>query len=177
MTLASTTPQVTYNGDGATVDFDFSFPMWTSTVTTELAVILDVDEDTEETLVYGTDYTLSASNNDYSSGGTVTTTETYASTQTITIRSSLTRSQEFSFTTNDTLNTENLEAAADRLVRMVQEAELQGTIEQTEITTYMKTLLTKTAAAAARDSLLIYPVVQCYENEIQCYENEIQTYV
>ena len=41
MTLASTTPQITYDGDGSTVDFDFAFKMWTETVSTELAVILD----------------------------------------------------------------------------------------------------------------------------------------
>ena len=177
MTLASTTPQVTYDGDGSTVDFDFAFPMWTDTVSDELAVILDEGETTEATLIYGTDYSLSAANNDYSSGGTVTMEEAYAATQTITIKSSLTRSQEFSFINNDRLDVDNLETAADRLVRIIQELELSGAIEQTAITDYYKTQLTKTTAEAARESLLIYPVILCYDGEVLVYEDEVLTYV
>ena len=89
----------------------------------------------------------------------------------------MTRSQEFGFVNNDKLNVEELETAEDRLVRIVQELELSGAIEQTEITQFYKTQLTKATAEAARETLLIYPVIQCHENVVQCYENEVQTYV
>ncbi len=177
MTLASTTPQITYNGDGSTVEFDFAFKMWTATVSDELAVIIDEGESTEETLIYGTDYSLSAPNNDFSSGGTVTVEETYTSAQTITIKSSLTRSQEFGFINNDKLDVPNLETAADRLIRIIQELELSGAIEQTAITDFYKTQLTKTTAKAARETLVIYPPVLVYEGEVLVYEDEVLIYV
>ncbi len=180
MTLATTTPQVTADTDGSNLAFDFEFKMWQSTVEDEIAVIFNEGEDDEATLTLTTDYTLSAPNNNYSSGGTVTLVagSTYAATgNTITIKSDLLRSQEYNLETGGDLNVITLEEVLDRYVRMIQEAELQGTIEQTAITTFYKTQLTKTTAAEARDSLLIYPVIQCYENDVQCYENEIQTYV
>lgn len=177
MTLPNTTPQRTYDGDGSIVDFDFAFKMWTATVSGELAVIIDEGESTEATLVYGTDYTLSAPNNDFSFGGTVTTLSTYTSSQTITIKSSLIRSQEFRFTNNDKLNEENLEDSADRLVRIIQELELSGAIEQTAITDFYKTQLTKATAAAARESLLISPTIVCKDNAVVCKNNEIVTKV
>ena len=180
MTLATTTPQVTLDTDGATLAFDFEFKMWSATVENEIAVVFNEGEDDEATLALTTDYTLSAPNNDYSSGGTVTlvTGSAYAADgKTITIKSDLLRNQEYDIEHGGGLNAESLETVLDRYVRMVQEAELQGTIEQTAITAYMKTILTKTSAAAARDSLLVYPVIQCHENEVQCYENEVQTYI
>ena len=159
MTLAITTPQVTYDTDGATLAFDFSFKMWQATVDDEIAVVFQEGEDDEATLALTTDYTLSAPNNDYSSGGTVTlvTDSVYAATgNTITIKSDLLRSQEYDLQHGGALNTESLETVLDRYVRMIQEAELQGTIEQTAITAFMKTLLTKTTAALGRDALGIY---------------------
>ncbi|HDZ14429.1 hypothetical protein LCGC14_0358410 [marine sediment metagenome] len=180
MTLATTTPQRTYDTDGATLAFDFSFKMWASTVEDEIAVVFQEGESDEATLAFTTDYTLSAPNNNYSSGGTVTLVDgsAYAVTgKTITIKSDLLRNQEYDLKHGGELNTESLETVLDRYVRMIQEAELQGTIEQTEITAFYKTQLTKTTAAAARDSLLIYPVIQCHENDVQCYENKVQTYV
>ena len=180
MTLAVTTPQVTLDTDGTTLDFDFAFKMWQATVEDEIAVVFQEGESDEATLAINTDYTLSAPNNDYSSGGTVSLVSgsAYAADdKTITIKSDLLRKQEYDLQHGGGLNPDSLEIVLDRYVRMVQEAELQGTIEQTAITTFYKTQLTKTSAEAARDSLLIYPVIQCYENEVQCYENEVQTYV
>ena len=60
---------------------------------------------------------------------------------------------------------------------MIQEAELQGTIEQTALSSYMKTLLTDTTAEEARDTLLIYPVILCYEGAVLTYDNEVLTWV
>lgn len=180
MTLATTTPQITYDTDGSTLAFDFAFKMWQATVDDEIAVVYQSGETDEATLALATDYTLSAPNNDYSSGGTVTlvTGSAYAVTgKTITIKSDLLRSQEYNLKHGDGLNTETLEEVLDRYVRMIQEAELQGTIEQTAITAFMKTLLTDTTAEAARDTLLIYPPVMVHDGEILTYEGEILTWV
>lgn len=154
MSLTTTIPTLTVNTDAATVDFDFSFKMWAATVASELVVTLDKGETTEEVLAHGTDYTLSAANNDYSSGGTVTTITTYAAGRTITIKSKLTRSQTYDLIHGDELNTDNLEDALDRMVRIVQELELTGGIEQF-------------AVNLDPDDIL------CYEGEVLTYEGNV----
>lgn len=133
MTLATTTPQVTYDTDGVTLAFDFTFKMWRATVEDEIAVVFQDGESDEATLAITADYTLSSPNNDYSSGGTVTLVadSAYAVTgKTITIKSDLLRKQEYDLKHGGELNPESLEAVLDRYVRMIQEAELQGTIER-----------------------------------------------
>ncbi len=178
MTLTTTTPQITYDTDGATLAFDFAFKMWTDAVDNEIAVVFQSGETDEATLALNTDYTLSAPNNDFSSGGTVTlvTSSVYAVTgKTITIKSDLLRNQTYNLKHGGGLDPESLEKVLDRYVRMIQEAELQGTIEQTAITAFMKTLLTDATAAEARDTLLIYPVIQCIGNEVVCVGNEVVT--
>lgn len=180
MTLTITTPQVTINTDGSTLDFDFAFKMWTATVADELAVVFNEGETDEATLALTTDYTLSAQNNDYSSGGTVTlvTGSAYAATgNTITIKSALLRKSTYDLEHGGGLNTDSLETVLDRCVRMIQEAELQGTIEQTALSSYMKTLLTDTTAAEARDTLLVYPPVLVHDGEILTHDGEILTWV
>lgn len=179
MTLSTTTPQVTYDTNG-TLAFDFIFKMWTATVDDEIAVVFNVDETDETTLELNTDYTLSAPNNDYKDGGTVTlvTGSAYAAADnTITIKSALRRKTEYDLQHGGELNTATLIIEIERLVRMVQEAESQGTIEQTAITAFYKTQLTKATAEEARKTLLIYPVILCYEGNVLTYENEILTYV
>ncbi len=180
MTLPTTTPQVTADTDGSNLAFDFEFKMWQSTVEDEIAVVFNEGETDEATLAFTTDYTLSAPNNDYSSGGTVTlvTDSVYAATgNTITIKSDLLRSQEYDLERGGPLDTATLEEVLDRYVRMIQEAELQGTIEQTAITTFYKTQLTKATAAAARDSLLIAPTMVSKNNNIVFKNNEVVTKV
>lgn len=180
MSLTTTTPQVTLDTDGSTLAFDFSFKMWQATVEDEIAVVFQEGESDEATLALTTDYTLSAANNDYSNGGTVTlvTGSDYAATgKTITIKSDLLRSQTYSLDIGGALNTLTLEEILDRQVRMIQEAELQGTIEQTAITAFYKTQLTKASAEAARIALLIYPVIVCVDNQVVCVDNEVVTVV
>ncbi len=180
MSLTITTPQVTLNTDGSTLAFDFSFKMWQSTVEDEIAVVFQEGESDEATLALTTDYTLSAANNDYSNGGTVTlvTGSAYAVTgKTITIKSDLLRKQEYTLEFGGSINPDTLETVLDRAVRMIQEAELQGTIEQTAITAFYKTQLTKESAEAARNSLLISPTIVCKNNQVVCKNNEIVTKV
>ncbi len=178
--LTTTTPKVTANTDGSTLEFDFTFKMWAATVATELAVIFNEDETDEATLVLNTDYTLNAPNNDYSTGGTVTlaTDSDYAATgNTITIKSALALSQNVNFEIGGGLSEEDLEEALDRNTRINQESRLFGTIESTELTAYIKTLLNDSTAKEARDTLLIAPTMVCKNNEIVCKDNEIVTKV
>jgi len=177
--LTTTTPKVTHNTDGATLAFDFAFKMWQASVDDELAVVFNEGETDEATLALNTDYTLSAANNDYTDGGTVTlvTDSVYAADgNTITIKSALLRKQEYNLQHGGVLNTDNLLTVLDRYVRMVQEAELHGTIEQTAITAFYKTQLTKATAEAARDTLLIYPPVLVHDGEILTHDGEILTW-
>lgn len=180
MTLTTTTPKVTADTDGATLAFDFNFKMWSATVGDELAVVFNEGETDEATLILPTDYTLSAPNNDYSDGGTVTlvTGSDYAADgNTITMESALTRSQTYGLQYGGALNTDSLETVLDRLVRIVQELELSGTIEQTALSSYMKTLLTDITAEEARDTLLIYPPVLVHDGDVLTHEGEILTHV
>lgn len=180
MSLSTTTPKVTTNTDGTTLAFDFAFKMWSATVEDELAVVFNEDETDEATLTLNTHYTLSAPNNDYSDGGTVTlvTGSDYAADgNTITIKSALTRSQTYDLQHGGTLNPNSLETALDRAVRIIQEIELEGGIEQTALSSYMKTLLTKTTAAAARDTLDIYSPVLVHDGEVLTHDGEILTWV
>lgn len=180
MSLSTTTPKVTTDTDGSILAFDFSFKMWSATVGTELAVVFNEGETDEATLTLNTDYTLSAPNNDYSSGGTVTlvTDSDYAATgNTITIESSLARSQTYSLESGGGLDEVSLETVLDRMVRIVQELELSGAVEQTAITAFYKTQLTKSTAKAAREALLISPTIVCKDNAVVCKDNEIVTKV
>lgn len=180
MSLTTTTPKITIATDGSTLAFDFSFKMWQETVEAEIAVIFQEGESDEATLALNTDYTLSAPNNDYTTGGTVTlvTDSIYAETgKTITIASDLDRKQSYSLDIGGAINPITLEKVLDREVRMIQEAELNGTIEQTAISAFYITQLVKTTAEAARIALLIYPVIVCVDNAVVCVDNEVVTVV
>lgn len=180
MALTTTTPRVTPDTDGVTLAFDFDFKMWAAAVEDELAVVFNEGEDDETALEINTHYTLSAPNNDYSNGGTVTLvagSEYAADGNTITIKSALIRSQTYGLQHGGALNPDTLETILDRMVRIIQEAELFGSIEQTALSNYMKTLLTDTTAAEARDTLDIYPPVLVHDGEVLTYEGEILTWV
>lgn len=179
MSLSTTTPKVTTNTDGSTLAFDFDFKMWAATVGTELAVVFNEGETDETDLVLTTDYTLSAPNNDYSDGGTVTlvTGSDYAANgNTITIKSALIRSQAYGLERGGGLNEETLVVVLDRMVRIIQELELSGAIEQTALSNYMKTFLTKATAIGARDTLDIYSPILTYEGNVLTYEGEVLVY-
>lgn len=179
MSLATTTPKVAYDTDGATLAFDFSFKMWADNISTDLAVIFNEDETDEETLVVDTDYTLSAPNNDYSSGGTVTlaTGSAYAATgNTITIKSALSVEQELVIPYTGGFPPKSVENALDYLTRIIQQLILSGGISSTAASAYIETLLNDSTAAEARATLDVVSFdveVMVYENEIMFYDNEI----
>ena len=176
MSLTTTTPSVTYTADGATLAYDFTFKMWQATVEDELVVVYQEGESDEATLALNTDYTISAANNDYSSGGTVTlvTGSSYiTSGKTITIKSDLLRSQTMSLEVGGALNPITLEDILDRITRMIQEVELYDSVAQTSISAFYVTQLAKTTAKAAREALLIYPNIICIDNAVVCNNNEV----
>jgi hypothetical protein len=121
MSLTSTTPKVTYAADGSTVDFDFDFKLVTG-LSSELQVTLvDTSDDSETVLVEDTDYTVSAPNNDYSSGGTVTTVETYDEGYNIVIETALAVEQELVIPYSGEFPAKSVEMQLDYITRLIQQ--------------------------------------------------------
>lgn len=143
MTLSTTTREIEYTMDGAILAFDFAFKMWQATVQDEIVVVFQDGESDEATLSVSTDYTLSAPNNDYSSGGTVTlnTGSSYITAgKTLLIKSALPISQTYSIEHGSGLNEVLLEQVLDRQAAMIAEAILQGSISQTALNSSIKAL-------------------------------------
>jgi len=132
-TLLTTSATVTddyapahYACNGSTVNFAFDFPLPEPEDTSDLVVILrTLATGDEDPLTETTDYTVSAVNNDYSSGpgGTVTTVSTYSSAYRITILRNTPKTQNASLTESDTsvLRVAALEDAHDKLTMLVQQ--------------------------------------------------------
>ena len=130
-TLLTTSATVTddyapahYACNGSTVNFAFDFPLPEPEDTSDLVVILrTLATGDEDPLTETTDYTVSAVNNDYSGGGTVTTVSTYSSAYRITILRNTPKTQNASLTESDTsvLRVAALEDAYDKLTMLVQQ--------------------------------------------------------
>lgn len=120
-TVEDATNKITSACNGSTVAFTFDFPI---VETSDLVVIHRVTSTGVETvLTETTHYVVSATNNDYSSGGTVTMETTYASGITLTIIRDVPKSQSADFEDSKVLRLEDLEAAFDRLTLQVQDLE------------------------------------------------------
>lgn len=164
MTLSTTTPQIEYTMDGGTLAFDFPFKMWQATVNDEIVVVYQEGESDEATLSVATDYTLSAANNDYESGGTVTlnTGSAYITAgKTLLIKSSVPRSQTYNIEVGGGLNEKSLEQSLDRFVRMVSEAETFSSISQTALDSSMLANLSK---------------IVTYNGDVVTYNGDVVTY-
>lgn len=176
MSLTSTTPKVTYSTDGSTVAFDFTFSLATNLSGEIKVTLVDTSDDSETLLEEDTDYTVSAPNNDYSSGGTVTTAETYAAGYNIVIETGLGVKQETVLPYSGPLPAKTVESALDYVTRLIQQLILSAGVSSTEATTFIKTLLNDATAAEARatlDVLSFDDEVMVYDNEILFYDNEI----
>lgn len=175
MSLTTTTPKITYDTGGATVEFDFDFKLVTN-LSSEIKVTLVDSSDAETLLVEDTDYTVSAPNNDYSSGGTVTTVATYEAGNELVIESALDVKQELVIPYSGGFPPKSVEQQFDYITRLIQILILSGGISSTAASDFFETLLDDESAAEARDTLLIYPPILCYEGEILVFENEVLTY-
>lgn len=120
-TVTDATNRVVYNCNGSATAFAFTFPIID---TSDMVVILrTVATGAETVLDETTHYSLSATNNDYSSGGTVTTVSTYSSAYTLTLIRNVPESQDANLEDSGTLRLESLEDALNRLTLLVQDLE------------------------------------------------------
>lgn len=117
MTVASSTSRVKYNCSGGT-DYAFTFGV---SATSEIQVILTNSAGVETTLTETTHYSISAVNNDYSSGGTVTTVASYAAGNTITILRNVPLTQASDFEEGMPTLYETFEEGLDKLTRITQQ--------------------------------------------------------
>ena len=118
MPVTTTTNRASYNCDGSTVAFAFTFPIFQ---TSDIKVYLR-DEDGNETLLTDPgEYSVSAQNNDYSNGGTVTTVATYASTYDLVIIREVSLTQETDYVENDSFPAETLEDLVDKAIMACQQ--------------------------------------------------------
>ena len=103
--------------NGVTVAFAFTFKI---SSTSDLKVVVTETDGTEHVLTLTTHYAVTATNNDFSSGGTVTITTTIRdlyTTGTITIYDNLSFLQESEYTPGDDLDRDVLEEDFDKAVR------------------------------------------------------------
>jgi hypothetical protein len=117
-TVSSSTSRVSYDCNGSTVDFAFTFGVG---ATDEISVILTDSGGSETTLTETTNYTVSCTNMDCESGGTVTTVSTYASGNTITILRDVPITQESYFTEGQATLYETFEDGLDKQIRISQQ--------------------------------------------------------
>lgn len=118
MAVPNTYTPAQYNCNGSTVAFPFTFGVG---ATSELEVILTDANGVETILTETTHYTVSAVNNDYESGGTVTTVATYASGNKITIRINVPLTQDADFVEGMPTLYESFENGLDKLTRIAQQ--------------------------------------------------------
>lgn len=121
--ITTTNTRVDYSTDNLTVAFTFAFPIIS---TSDLVVLLrDTTAGTEEVLTEVTDYAVSAVNNDFTTGGTVTTVATHASGSTLTILRDTPDTQQSTLSDSGVLRLAILEDSYDKLTMLVQQLQEQ----------------------------------------------------
>jgi len=117
--VSTTTQRVSYTGDDSDTTFTFSFPVVN---TSDLKVYVLVTATGVQTLqTETTHYALSATNNDYSSGGTVTMVTAPASTEQLLLIRSTPQTQETTLSDSGILRLSSISDALDKLTRIVQD--------------------------------------------------------
>lgn len=115
MTVSSSTSRVSYNGNGSTTVFAYTFKVLDQD---DLTVIVRSSNGTETVQTITTHYTVSGVGSD--SGGNVTMVTAPASGETITILREQPLTQGLDLVPNDPFPAETLEEALDKLTFMVQ---------------------------------------------------------
>ncbi len=118
--IETTINKVQYDCDGAETDFDFTFKIFNKT---DIRVIIADTDGVETELTYITDFSVHAINNNFTSGGTVTTVATYSSEYTITIIREVELTQESDYVENESHPAAVYENDLDKLTMMVQQLE------------------------------------------------------
>jgi hypothetical protein len=129
MTVSSTSPRIKYDCNGSTTDFTFTF---NASATDEISVILTTSAGVETTLTENSHYFVTATNNDYTAGGTVSTCVTgdittpyaWATGYTLTIMRVVDITQETDLVPQPTLY-QTLEDALDKCARIDQQLQEQ----------------------------------------------------
>jgi hypothetical protein len=118
--VETTINKVQYDCDGVETDFDFTFKIFNKT---DIRVIIADTDGVETELIYITDFSVHAINNNFTSGGTVTTVATYSSEYTITIIREVELTQESDYVENESHPAAVYENDLDKLTMMVQQLE------------------------------------------------------
>ena len=115
-TVSDASSRAEFSCDGSTTTFDFTYPIL---ATSDIVLIHRVIATGVETvLTETTDYSLSATNNDYSSGGTITTVATYGSTASLTAIRDIPDSQGATLSDSGVLRLAAIEDALDKLTML-----------------------------------------------------------
>ena len=120
MTLAATYTPAKYDCDGSITQFPFQHPFFE---VTDLVVYVIDDAGVVDTLDYGSgagNYTISATNNDFSSGATIITGSTYAEGYRLVIERSVPYGQQLDIN-GDFVPAEPLEQQLDKLAAQIQQ--------------------------------------------------------
>lgn len=153
MTISSTTVKNSYNGNGSTVIFTYTFRIFQDA---DLEVIIRSANGTETTKTLNTHYTVQGAGN--SSGGTITFLVSLPSydytplaTEKVIIRRKLPQTQSVDYIANDPFPAESHEEALDRAMMSLQEMqeELNRAIKLSKTNTINSTEFTKDATDRA----------------------------
>ena len=128
MSISSSYAPVTTACNGSTTEFTFTWDI----DTTDQVVVTLIDSESAETTLTDTDYTVTATNQDFRSGpgGTVTTVETYAAGYSIKLSRSTSITQATAFLTSGAITPAAIRNALDKLTMIAQELDDRiGTLE------------------------------------------------
>lgn len=113
-----------YTGTGSTTAFPFEFKVFTED---DVEVRRSVNDNEEETLVAGTDYTVELnSDQDAYPGGTVTLAAPLAQDVRLTVLSAITPDQQIVLTNHDGFLPETLNEGFDKAIALIQELKEEG---------------------------------------------------
>lgn len=117
--ISSTDGVERFPANGSSTTFNFTFRL---TDQTEMVAIVRADSTGVDTdLDLNVDYTLSATNNDFSNGGTLTTTETYASGNTLILHREVLRTQTVNLIQGMAMPAERTETTLDKQTMAIQD--------------------------------------------------------
>ena len=115
MTVSAETNKVTYDCDGEQTEFSFNFKVFKKA---DLKVVIADSDGNETVLTLTTDYTVSGNLSD---GGKITTVDTWASGNTITITLDMDFDQPTDLIYGGSYSSEAIETMVDRAVKMIQQ--------------------------------------------------------